>query len=121
MRVAGSTLRLTGVTGYFNDDGTAEANPQVCDGALELVDRAESNAFVVDNGWSDSGITVFAELRGDGTLGVAVGDSLATLSTTGVKQTVSEFGSDGATVSLSGGGTAKFFRVGVDYGEPAGE
>jgi len=70
---ANSTLRLTGVTGYFNTVPSS-ATPQVCAGTLELVDDGATNAFVVNNGWSDNGITVFEKLKGDGTLGVSTRD-----------------------------------------------
>ena len=62
MANANSTLRLTDVTGYFNTGN----NTSTCAGTLELVDDGATNAFVVDNGWSDYGITVFAKLKGDG-------------------------------------------------------
>ena len=70
MANANSTLRLTGVTGYFNTGN----NTSTCAGTLELVDDGATNAFVVDNGWSTSGITVFEKLKGDGTLGVSSRD-----------------------------------------------
>ena len=62
-----STLRLTGVTGYFNTGD----NTSTCPGTLDLQDDGATNAFVVNNGYSTGGITVFAKLTGDGTLGVA--------------------------------------------------
>lgn len=64
-----STLRLTGCTGYFNDNGTAGQNPQISYGTLDLRDDGETIAFTVDNGWSSDGVTVFGKLTGDGTLG----------------------------------------------------
>ena len=64
-----STLRLTGCTGYFNDNGTAGQNPQISYGTLDLRDDGETVAFTVDNGWSSDGVTVFGKLTGDGTLG----------------------------------------------------
>ena len=60
---ANSTLRLTGVTGYFNN-GDSE---MTCAGALELVDDGATPAFTVSNGFSTNGKTVFAALKGDGT------------------------------------------------------
>lgn len=59
-----STLRLTGVSGYFNNgDNTAESA-----GTLELVDDGDTKAFTVANGFSRAGVTKFAKLAGDGTL-----------------------------------------------------
>ena len=66
MASANSTLRLSGVTGYFNNGG----NTSVCAGTLDLVNDAYAFALSVSNGWSDYGITVFEKLTGDGTLGV---------------------------------------------------
>ena len=60
---ANSTLRLTGVTGYFND-GDSE---MTCLGTLELVDDGATPAFTVNNGFSTNGKTVFPMLTGDGT------------------------------------------------------
>lgn len=60
---ANSTLRLTGVTGYFND-GDSE---MTCLGTLELVDDGATPAFTVNNGFSTNGKTVFPVLTGDGT------------------------------------------------------
>ena len=60
---ANSTLRLTGVTGYFND-GDSE---MTCLGTLELVDDGATPAFTVSDGYSANGKTVFAALTGDGT------------------------------------------------------
>ncbi len=55
----------------------------------------------------------------NGRLYVLVGDSPETLDTTGVKQTVQP-NAGGATVTVNpGGASAKFYRLGVDYGEPA--
>ena len=62
---ARSTVRLTGVTGYFNNNGT---NTFSSDGTLDLQDDGDTKAFSVNNGWSQSGITVFAKLSGSGTL-----------------------------------------------------
>lgn len=70
MASANSTLRLSGVTGYFNNAG----NTSSCAGTLELVNDTYAFAYSVDNGWSDSGISVFARLTGDGTLGVQTRD-----------------------------------------------
>ena len=74
MANANSTLRLTGVTGYFNSNPGSTATPQISEGTLELVDDGATNAFVVDNGWSTGGITVFEKLKGNGTLGVSSRD-----------------------------------------------
>ncbi len=60
---ANSTLRLTGVTGYFNN-GDSE---MTCLGTLDLVDDGSTPAFTVSNGYSTNGKTVFAALTGDGT------------------------------------------------------
>lgn len=60
---ANSTLRLTGVTGYFNN-GDSE---MTCLGTLELIDDGATSAFTVSNGFSTNGKTVFAALTGDGT------------------------------------------------------
>ncbi|MBO7684590.1 MAG: hypothetical protein J6T51_07685 [Kiritimatiellae bacterium] len=60
---ANSTLRLTGVTGYFNN-GDSE---MTCLGTLELVDDGATAAFTVSNGFSANGKTVFAAVKGDGT------------------------------------------------------
>ncbi len=60
---ANSTLRLTGVTGYFNN-GDSE---MTCLGTLELVDDGATAAFTVSNGFSTNGKTVFAAVKGDGT------------------------------------------------------
>ena len=60
---ANSTLRLTGVTGYFNT-GDSE---MTCLGTLELVDDGATVAFTVSNGFSTNGKTVFPVLTGDGT------------------------------------------------------
>ena len=60
---ANSTLRLTGVTGYFNN-GDSE---MTCLGTLELVDDGATPAFTVSNGFSTNGKTVFAAVKGDGT------------------------------------------------------
>ncbi|MBR4522698.1 MAG: hypothetical protein IKO64_00460 [Kiritimatiellae bacterium] len=65
---ANSTLRLTGVKGYFNDSGTVAKNPQSTDGTLDLQDDGSTKAFTVDNGWSDNGIAVFGKLTGSGSL-----------------------------------------------------
>lgn len=64
---ANSTLRLTGVTGFFNDGN----NTSICEGTLELVDDGATAAFTVDGGWSDGGVSVFARLSGNGTLGAS--------------------------------------------------
>ena len=69
-----STLRLTGVTGYFNNNGTAATNPQSTNGALDLQDDGDTKAFTVNNGWSDNGITVFGKLTGSGTLACSTKD-----------------------------------------------
>ena len=69
-----STLRLTGCTGYFNDNGTAGQNPQISYGTLDLRDDGETVAFTVNNGWSSDGVTVFGKLTGDGTLGCSTRD-----------------------------------------------
>lgn len=58
-----STLRLTGCTGYFNNSG----EKQVSAGTLELEDDGETKAFTINNGYSQSGITVFEKLTGSGT------------------------------------------------------
>ena len=58
---ANSTLRLTGVTGYFNYGKTST-------GALDLQDDGETKAFTLSDGWSDYNPTVFAKLTGSGTL-----------------------------------------------------
>lgn len=60
---ANSTLRMTGVTGYFNN-GDSE---MTCLGTLELVDDGATPAFTVSNGYSTNGKTVFEVLTGDGT------------------------------------------------------
>lgn len=60
-----STVRLTGVTGYFNSNGN---NTFSSDGTLDLQDDGNTKAFTVSNGWSLNGITVFAKLTGSGTL-----------------------------------------------------
>ena len=60
---ANSTLRMTGVTGYFNN-GDSE---MTCLGTLELVDDGATPAFTVSNGYSTNGKTVFPVLTGDGT------------------------------------------------------
>ncbi len=60
---AESTLRLTGVTGYFNNADSE----MTCLGTLELVDDGATPAFTVNNGFSTNGKTVFAALTGDGT------------------------------------------------------
>ncbi|MBR6733555.1 MAG: hypothetical protein IKL96_04045 [Kiritimatiellae bacterium] len=60
---ANSTLRLTGVTGYFNNADSE----MTCAGTLELVDDGATPAFTVNNGFSANGKTVFAALKGDGT------------------------------------------------------
>lgn len=61
---ANSTLRLTGVTGYFNNGG----NTSTCDGTLDLQDDGDTKALTVNNGWSDSGISIFNKLIGSGTI-----------------------------------------------------
>ena len=66
MANANSTLRLSGVVGYFNNGGSK----QTCDGTLELENDSYSYAFSVSDGYSTSGITVFAKLKGSGLLGV---------------------------------------------------
>ncbi len=66
MANANSTLKLSGVVGYFNSTG----NTQTSDGTLELENDSYSYAFSVSDGWSTGGITVFAKLKGSGTLGV---------------------------------------------------
>ncbi|MBQ6142353.1 MAG: hypothetical protein IJI54_13845 [Kiritimatiellae bacterium] len=66
MANANSTLRLSGVVGYFNNGGSK----QTCDGTLELENDSYSYAFSVSDGWSTGGITVFAKLKGSGLLGV---------------------------------------------------
>ena len=68
---ANSTLRLTGVTGYFNN-GDSE---MTCLGTLELVDDGATPAFTVSNGFSNNGKTVFATLKGDGTFKSDTGTS----------------------------------------------
>ena len=60
---ANSTLRLTGVTGYFNNADSE----MTCLGTLELVDDGATPAFTVSNGFSTNGKTVFEVLTGDGT------------------------------------------------------
>lgn len=66
MANANSTLRLSGVVGYFNNGGSK----QTCDGTLELENDSYSYAFSVSDGYSTYGITVFAKLKGSGLLGV---------------------------------------------------
>lgn len=61
---ANSTLRLTGVTGYFNNGG----NTSTCGGTLDLQDDGDTKALTVNNGWSDSGISIFNKLIGSGTI-----------------------------------------------------
>lgn len=60
-----SVLRLTGCTGYFNPSTKMTCE---CLGTLDLQDDGATKAFTVNNGWSDSGITIFAKLTGDGSL-----------------------------------------------------
>ena len=61
---ANSTLRLTGVTGYFNNGG----NTSTCDGTLDLQDDGDTKALTLNNGWSDYGISIFNKLIGSGTI-----------------------------------------------------
>ena len=70
MANANSTLRLSGVVGYFNNG----ESKQTCDGTLELENDSYQYAFSIDNGYSTSGITVFAKLKGSGLLGVQTRD-----------------------------------------------
>ena len=58
-----STIRLTGCTGYFNNNGEL----QVSTGTLDLQDDGETKAFTVTNGYTENGITKFAKLTGSGT------------------------------------------------------
>ena len=67
---ANSTLRLTGCTGYFNDGG----NTSTCPGTIDLQDDGSTKAFTVDNGWSDSGVSIFNKLTGAGTLACSTRD-----------------------------------------------
>ena len=58
-----STIRLTGCTGYFNNDGALQEST----GTLDLQDDGDTKAFTVTNGYTDNGITKFAKLTGSGT------------------------------------------------------
>ena len=60
---ANSTLRLTGCNGYLNK----EADTQVSEGTLDLVDEEGVLAFTVSNGYS-GGVSQFSKLTGSGTL-----------------------------------------------------
>ena len=71
LATANSTLRLTGVTGYFNNGDSA----MTCLGTLELVDDGATPAFTVSNGYSTNGKTVFGMLIGNGTFKSNTGTS----------------------------------------------
>ena len=58
-----SVIRLTGCTGYFNNNN----GKQECAGTLDLQDDGEVKAFTITNGYSWDGISVFARLTGSGT------------------------------------------------------
>ena len=90
---ANSTLRLTGVTGYFNYGKTSN-------GALDLQDDGETKAFTLSDGWSDNNPTVFAKLTGSGTL---------TASNTGVshRYVFKDPSAFSGTIDMSG----KVFRI----------
>ena len=77
---AASTLRLTGMNGYFDykwtgDNATAKYSQNV---AIELVDDGDTPAFTYNDGWEKT-VIYFAKLKGAGTLRTAGSGNKQTL------------------------------------------